>query len=201
MATVAPLDTFQEVSLPQGTVRYCDQGVGPALVFIHGLFANGVLWSRVIPQLVSRFRCVAPELPLGAHSSPLLPDADLSPLGLAHLVADFLEALDLHEVTLIGNDTGGALCQLLIAHHPERISRLVLTNCDAFEQFFPPLVSPFHYGARVLGIRFANFLTWVLRMRFAQRLFMATLSHRRLGPAELDATFGPLLHLPFARRI
>src|SRR5258708_34406106 len=77
MATVAPLDTFQEVSLPQGTVRYCDQGVGPALVFIHGLFANGVLWSRVIPQLVSRFRCVAPELPLGAHSSPLLPDADL----------------------------------------------------------------------------------------------------------------------------
>ncbi len=110
MATVAPLDTFQEVSLPQGTVRYGDQGTGPALVFIHGLLANGVLWSRLIPQLVSRFRCVAPELPLGAQFYPLHPDADLSPLGLAHLVADFLEELDLHVVTLIGNDTGGTLC-------------------------------------------------------------------------------------------
>jgi pimeloyl-ACP methyl ester carboxylesterase len=199
MATVAPLDAFQEVSLPQGTVRYCDQGTGPTLVFIHGLLANSWLWSRVIPRLVSQFRCIAPELPLGAHAHPLHPDADLSPLGVAQLVADFLEALDLHEVTLIGNDTGGAICQLVIAHHPERITRLVLTNCDAFEQFFPPLVSPFYYGARVFGIQFANFLAWVLRARSAQRLFVAALSHRRPGPAELDAAFHPLLHLPGVR--
>jgi pimeloyl-ACP methyl ester carboxylesterase len=199
MATVAPLGVFQEVSLPQGTVRYCDQGTGPTLVFIHGLLANSLLWSRVIPRLVSHFRCIAPDLPLGAHLSPLHPDADLSPLGVAQLVADFLEALDLHEVTLIGNDTGGAICQLVIAHHPERIVRLVLTNCDAFEQFFPPLVSPFHYGARVFGIQFANFLAWVLRARSAQRLFVAALAHRRLGSAELDAAFHPLLHLPGVR--
>jgi pimeloyl-ACP methyl ester carboxylesterase len=199
MATVASLDAFREVSLPQGTVRYCDQGTGPTLVFIHGLLANSWLWSRVIPRLVSQFRCIAPELPLGAHAHPLRPDADLSPLGVAQLVADFLEALDLHEVTLIGNDTGGAICQLVIAHHPERITRLVLTNCDAFEQFFPPLVSPFYYGARVFGIQFANFLAWVLRARSAQRLFVAALSHRRPGPAELDAAFHPLLHLPGVR--
>jgi pimeloyl-ACP methyl ester carboxylesterase len=125
---------------------------------------------------------------------------DLSPLGVAHLVADFLEACDLHEVTLIGNDTGGAICQLVIAHHPERISRLVLTNCDAFEHFFPLLVSPFHYGARVFGIRFANFLAWVLRARSAQRLFVAALAHRRPELEELDAFFHPLLHQTFARR-
>ncbi len=199
MATVAPLGAFQEISLSQGTVRYCDQGTGPTLVFIHGLLANSLLWSRVIPRLVSHFRCIAPDLPLGAHSHPLHPDADLSPLGVAQLVADFLEARDLHEVTLIGNDTGGAICQLVIAHHPERISRLVLTNCDAFEQFFPPLVRPFHYGARLFGIHFANFLAWVLRARSAQRLFVAALSHRRLSLAELDATFHPLLHLPGVR--
>jgi pimeloyl-ACP methyl ester carboxylesterase len=152
-----------------------------------------------MPRLVSQFRCIAPDLPLGAHSQPLHPDTDLSPLGVAQLVADFLEALDLHDVTLIGNDTGGAICQLVIAHHPERITRLVLTNCDAFEQFFPPLVSPFHYGARVFGIQFANFLAWVLRPRFAQRLFVAAVAHRRLGPAELDAIFHPLLHLPGVR--
>jgi pimeloyl-ACP methyl ester carboxylesterase len=200
MATIAPLGTFQEVSLPQGTVRYCDRGNGPTLVFIHGLLANSLLWSRVIPRLDSQFRCLAPDLPLGAHSHPLHPDADLSPVGVAHLVADFMEALDLHEVTLIGNDTGGAICQLVIAHHPERINRLVLTNCDAFEQFFPPLVSPFHYGARVFGIQFANFLAWALRARSAKRLFVTAVSHRRPDLAELDATFYPLIHLPGVRR-
>src|SRR5207237_7039547 len=109
MATVASLGASQEVSLPQGTLRYYDQGTGPTLVFIHGLLANSLLWSQVIPRLDSHFRCLAPELPLGAHSHPMHADADLSPLGVAHLVADFLEALDLHEVTLIGNDTGGAI--------------------------------------------------------------------------------------------
>src|SRR6266851_9025152 len=200
MATVSPLGAILEVSLPQGTVRYSDQGTGPTLVFLHGLLANRLLWGRVIPCLVSHFRCIAPDLPLGAHSHPFHPDADLSPLGVAHLVADFLEALDLHEVTLIGNDTGGALCQLVIAHHPQRITRLVLTNCDAFEHFFPPLVSPFHYGAQMLGIQFANLLAWMLRMRWAQRRFMAVLTHRRLSQAELDTFFRPLLDQPFVRR-
>jgi pimeloyl-ACP methyl ester carboxylesterase len=75
----------------------------------------------------------------------------------------------------------------------------VLTNCDAFEQFFPPLVSPFHYGARVFGRGFANVLAWVLRARSAQRLFVAALAHRRPELAELDAFFHPLLHLAEAR--
>jgi pimeloyl-ACP methyl ester carboxylesterase len=199
MATAVPPGVIQEVSLPQGTVRYSDQGAGSTLVFVHGLMANHLLWSRAIPSLVSHFRCIAPDLPLGAHSNPLHPDADLSPLGVARLIADFLAALNLQEVTLIGNDTGGAMCQLVIANYPERISRLVLTNCDAFEQFFPPLVSPFHYGARVFGRGFANFLAWVLRARSAQCLFVAALAHRRLELEELDAFFHPLLHLPGAR--
>jgi len=200
MVTAVPLGAIQEVSLPQGTLRYTDQGTGPTLVFVHGLLANHRLWSRVIPPLVSHFRCLAPDLPLGAHSHPFPADADLSPLGVARLIAAFLEALDLQEVTLIGNDTGGALCQLVIAHSPERISRLVLTNCDAFEQFFPPLVSPFHYGARFLGLGFANVLAFVLRARSAQRLFVAVLAHRRPEMEELDAFFQPLLHLPGVRR-
>jgi len=200
MATAVPSGASLEVSLPQGTIRYSDQGTGPTLVFVHGLLANHLLWSRVIPPLVSHFRCIAPDLPLGAHSYPFHPDADLSPLGVARLIADFLEALNLQEVTLIGNDTGGAMCQLVIAHYPERISRLVLTNCDAFEQFFPPLVSPFHYGARVFGRGFANFLAFLLRARSAQRLFVAALAHRRPEMEELDAFFHPLLQLPGARR-
>jgi pimeloyl-ACP methyl ester carboxylesterase len=200
MTTLASRNAFKEVLLPQGTVRYSDQGTGPALVFIHGLLANSHVWSPVISYLHSHFRCLALDLPLGAHEIPLQANVDLSPSGVARLIANFLEALDLHEVTLIGNDTGGALCQLVIAHHPERINRLVLTNCDAFEQFFPPLVSPFHYGAQILGVQFANLLAWLLRARWAQRMFMAALAHRRLSEAELDAIFGPLLHQSFVRR-
>jgi pimeloyl-ACP methyl ester carboxylesterase len=200
MTTLVAHNAFQEISLPQGTVRYSDQGTGPTLVFIHGLLANSQLWSPVIAHLDSHFRCLAPDLPLGAHEIPLNTHVDLSPRGVAQLIADFLAALDLHEVTLIGNDTGGALCQLVIAHHPKRISRLVLTNCDAFEQFFPPLVSPFHYGAQILGIQFANLLASLLRARWAQRLFMAVLTHCRLSEAELDAFFHPLLQQSFVRR-
>lgn len=200
MTTLATHNTFKEILLPQGTVRYVDLGTGPTLVFIHGLLANNQVWSSVISHLHSSYRCLALDLPLGAHEIPLQADVDLTPGGVARLIADFLAALDLHEVTLIGNDTGGALCQLVIAHYPERITRLVLTNCDAFEQFFPPLVSPFHYGAQLLGIQFANLLARLLRARRAQRMFMAALAHRRLSEAELDATFHPLLQHSFVRR-
>lgn len=200
MTTLVAHHAFQEISLPQGTVRYSDQGTGPTLVFIHGLLANSQLWSSVISHLHPHFRCLAPDLPLGAHEIPLQANVDLSPRGIAQLIADFLVALDLHEVTLIGNDTGGALCQLVIAHHPERINRLVLTNCDAFEQFFPPLVSPFHYGAQILGIQFANLLASLLRARWAQHRFMAALTRCRLSQAELDAFFLPLQQQSFVRR-
>lgn len=200
MTTFVASYAFQEISLPQGTVRYVDQGSGPILVFIHGLLANSQLWSLVITHLQAHFRCLALDLPLGAHTHPFQVDADLSPVGVARLIADVLAALDLHEVTLVGNDTGGALCQLVIAHYPERITRLVLTNCDAFEHFFPPLVSPFHYGAQFLGIQFANLLAWMLRARWFQRRFMATLTHRHLSQEELDVFLGPLLQHSFVRR-
>jgi pimeloyl-ACP methyl ester carboxylesterase len=184
-------DAYREVSLSQGTIRYRDEGEGPTLVFIHGILVNGALWNAVIPQLSGRFRCVVPDLPLGAHSIPVRRDADLSPRGVAQLVADFLEALDLRDVTLVGNDTGGAICQLTIARHPQRIARLVLTNCDAYEAFFPPLLRPFQWGARLLGVRFADLLVWMFRSRWAQRALMRTVAHHRPDGAELDGYFIP----------
>jgi pimeloyl-ACP methyl ester carboxylesterase len=85
------------------------------------------------------------------------PDADLSPPGLARLLADFLGALELEDVTLVANDTGGAISQVMAANHPERIGRLVLTPCDAFENFLPPMFRPLQYGARVPGLLTAAF--------------------------------------------
>ncbi|GAC1372559.1 MAG: alpha/beta fold hydrolase [Ktedonobacteraceae bacterium] len=193
MTTLLPAEGYKEVTLSQGSVRYYEQGSGPTLVFIHGVLVNSLLWRKVIPQLAPMFRCIAPDLPLGAHVQPMQPDADLSPGGLAQLVADFLSALDLQDVTLIGNDTGGAICQLTIAAHPERITRLVLTNCDAFENFFPPLFSFLHYGPRFFGEGFTRLLARLLRARWAQLVLVATVAYHRIEDDVLDAWFGPLL--------
>jgi pimeloyl-ACP methyl ester carboxylesterase len=142
---------MSEVKLSQGTINYRESGEGPPIVFVHGLLVDGRLWRKVTPLLEDRFRCIVPDLPLGSHRIPMTPDADLSPPGLARLIADFLEALDLEDVVLVANDTGGAISQITAANHPERIGRLVLTNCDAFENFLPPAFRPLQWAARVPG--------------------------------------------------
>lgn len=130
------------VSLPPGRVEYQDTGSGRPIVLLHGLLVNGSLWRSVVPLLARDHRVIVPELPLGCHRLPLAPGAPLAPPDVARLVADLLAALDLDDVTLVGNDTGGAIAQLVAAGHPERIGRLVLTPCDAYENFLPPMFKP-----------------------------------------------------------
>lgn len=179
------MGTYQHVQLPQGTIRYRECGQGPPLVFVHGLLVNGDLWRKVVPLLAPHYRCIVPDVPLGAHVDPMASTADLTPLGLAQIVADFITALNLHDVTLVGNDTGGAICQLVITEHGQRIARLVLTNCDAFENFFPPLLRPFQYGARLPGFVFVVCQT--LRIPLFQRLFMRLVIKHALPPADMVA--------------
>jgi len=198
MDLAVKLGATRELQLPQGALRYHDRGVGPALVFVHGLLANSVLWRDVIAELAPRFRCIALDLPLGGHTLPM-PEADLTPPGVARLLADTLVTLNLDDVTLVGNDTGGAICQILIAERPERVGRLVLTNCDAFEQFFPPLVQPFHTLSARFGDGFTSLLARLLRFRSAQRRFMATVAKHRFDDETLDSYFGPFLNDPLVR--
>jgi pimeloyl-ACP methyl ester carboxylesterase len=141
-----------ETKISQGTIRYREAGEGSPIVFLHGLLVDGRLWRKVTPLLQDRFHCIVPDLPLGSHTVPMDPIADLSPPGLARIVAGFLEALELDGVTLVGNDTGGAIAQITAANHPERIGRLVLTNCDAYENFLPPAFRPLQWAARVPGM-------------------------------------------------
>jgi pimeloyl-ACP methyl ester carboxylesterase len=126
------------VDLPAGPVEYRQRGEGTPVVFVHGVGVNGDLWRHVAPPLADAgFRTLAPDWPLGGHSLPLRPDADLSLPGLARIVADFLDALDLRDACVVANDTGGAVTQWLLGHHAERVGRAVLTSCDAFEKFPP----------------------------------------------------------------
>lgn len=143
---------LQSVSVPAGTIHYRDTGSGPPIVFAHGLLVDGKLWRKVTPLLEDRFRCIVPDLPLGSHREPMRPDADLTPPGVARILADFMAALELQDVTLVGNDTGGAISQLVATRHPERLGRLVLTPCDAYENFLPPFFRPLQYAAKVPGL-------------------------------------------------
>jgi pimeloyl-ACP methyl ester carboxylesterase len=132
----------RRLELKQGTVRVYEDSEGPALLFVHGLLVSHTLWELVIERLADGHRCVSIDLPLGAHRQAMRPDADISPRGVASMIAAVMEQLDLRDVTLVGNDTGGALCQLVVAHHSKRLAGLVLTTCDAYEHFPPPALKP-----------------------------------------------------------
>jgi len=139
---------MHHAELSHGTLYYRESGAGAPIVFLHGYFMGGGLWDPVVRRLDDEFRCLVPELPLGAHPAPLRPDADLSAAGLGRLVADFLDVLDLRDVTLVGNDSGTAIAQVVAARHPERLGGLVLTAGDAFDHFPPKPFRPLIAAAR-----------------------------------------------------
>jgi pimeloyl-ACP methyl ester carboxylesterase len=127
----------KEIQLESGAVRYREAGAGPPIVFVHGFLVDGRLWDGVVDRLADRFRCIAPDWPIGAQQVAMSADADLTPPGVAATIADLLAKLDLEDVTIVGNDSGGAMSQVLVTRHPDRIARLVLTNCDTHENFPP----------------------------------------------------------------
>lgn len=126
-----------EIELSAGTIEYTDTGGdGPVLVFVHGVAIAPTQWRHVVAELSGEYRCVLPHLPLGSHPRPMRPDADLSLPGLAGLIGEFLERLDLRDVTLVQNDWGGA--QILVAHGgADRVARMVLVACEAFDNYPP----------------------------------------------------------------
>jgi pimeloyl-ACP methyl ester carboxylesterase len=140
------------IGLPAGTIHYDEVGSGRPVVCVHGYLMGGDLWSELGSRLASRgLRCIMPTWPLGAHPAAMKPGTDLTPRGVAAIIADFLEALDLRDVVLIGNDTGGALSQVVAVDHPDRLGALVLTNCDAFDNFPPSFFKALVQAAKVPG--------------------------------------------------
>lgn len=182
-----------EVDLSAGTVEYEDTGGdGSVVVLLHGVGMDGSLWRHVVADLRGEFRCVIPTLPLGAHRRPMRPDADLSLRGMVRLVAEFLEELDLNGVTLAGNDWGGA--QLLVSEGiDERVGRLVLASCEAFENY-PPGV-PGRALARAARIPGGLYLAFqALRVRSLRRLPMTwgLMSKRPVPDKVMDGWFRPV---------
>lgn len=171
MARSANLGDIKEIELSQGRIRYRESGEGEPVVFLHGLLVNGDLWRKVAPGVAAGRRAIAPDLPLGGHEIPMRHDADLTIDGVARLIAEFLAALELTNVTLVANDTGGAITQVLVTRYPDRIARIVFTSCDAYDNFLPPLFRPLQWLAYVPPILTA--LLQPLRLRAARRLPLA----------------------------
>lgn len=191
---------MKSVDLPEGTIRYLDSGRGEPIVFVHGFAVNGALWRKVAPPLSRSFRCIVPDWPLGSHGIAMKRDADLTPPGLANLVVRFLDALRLKRATLVGNDLGGAVCQQVVARRPDRVSHLVLTPCDAFDNFPPPM---FRYLVKLPllpGVSFA--LAQLMRIKPLRRLPVtySWLAKHPLDDDVIDGYVRPLIENPGVRR-
>ena len=171
MRTITGIEAPEELRLSQGAVRYRDVGEGDPILFVHGILVNGALWSKVTSLLAGEWRCISPDWPLGSHRIPMSQSADLTPNGLADLVAEFVDRLDLGPVTLVGSDSGGAIAQLVATRHPDRVARLVLTNCDAFDQFPPRMFAYLRWAAFVPGA--VSLLAQSMRFDATRRLPIA----------------------------
>jgi pimeloyl-ACP methyl ester carboxylesterase len=183
------------VQVSGNEITYGDVGTGPTLVFVHGIFMNGGVWDDVVAQLQDRFRCLTPVLPLGGHTSPVRPGTDLGAMSVAATIPAFLDALDLHDVTLVANDTGGGLVLVALGSEEpglRRIGRLVLTNSDSYENFPPKALrgmAAFAKHAQALAV---VLLGRTARKNKTRLRYVGSVTHRTEIPPTVAAAFDRL---------
>jgi len=192
---------ISQIELSAGTIEYQDTGGGgPTLVLLHGLLMDASLWDGVVADLARDHRCVVPTLPLGAHREAMRADADLSLRAVAQLVTELLDRLHLHEVTVVGNDTGGALVQLMACGDSARVSSIVLVSCDAFDNFPPGLTGKTLVLAGKLPSALFGLFMQQLRLRPLRRLPIAFGWLTKRGDAATARWIKPLLQQRRIRR-
>jgi pimeloyl-ACP methyl ester carboxylesterase len=194
--------TINHLRVDDVEIGYTDEGEGPPIVFVHGVYVTGAVWSDLSSLLAHEHRCIVPTWPFGAHEEAAAKEADLGVLAAGRRIGKFLDALDLSNVTLVANDTGGGIVQAALSN-PEanfrRIGRLVFTNCDSFEHFppvgFAPLVKICRFSA-TLG---AGVLS-VLASRRGIDYFASAVTRRGIARTRRAAIFGGFVASPAVRR-
>jgi pimeloyl-ACP methyl ester carboxylesterase len=140
------------VQTASGRISYTEQGTGPVALFIHGVLLNGHLWRHQLAQLSDIRRCIAVDL-LAHGDTEIAPDQDVSVTANALMLKSFLDALNIEQVDLVGNDSGGGIAQIFAALHPERLRSLTLTDCDTHDNWPPEAFKPFLAMAAAGGLR------------------------------------------------
>lgn len=184
------------VALTAGTIHYEQTGpsTGRPVVFVHGYAMGASLWRPLAERLAARgLRCIAPTWPLGAHPEAMRAGAEMTMAGIATTVAELLEALELDDVVLVGNDTGGAIAQVVATDHPTRLGALVLTSCDAFEHFPPPILKPLILAAKISPAFRAAMQP--MRTRLGRQRAFGALAHADIDDLVRE-WIGPALHDP-----
>jgi pimeloyl-ACP methyl ester carboxylesterase len=182
-------------------IEYTDTGAGPTILFVHGVYVTGAIWNDVVAELGDGFRCIAPTWPLGAHSTST-DGADLGAEAAAKRIVHFMEALDLTDVTVVANDTGGGLVLASLGDttlENSRIARLVFTNCDSYEHF-----PPGSFAGIVKLCRFSSAAGGAIMRLLAtgpgQTFFLKAVCHTPPPKDRQREVFGAFATSPAARR-
>ena len=201
MSRSEELGSERQVAVTGGTLGYRERGDGPPVLFLHGVLVNGDLWRGVVPRVAEAgFRCITPDLPLGSHALPMDKDADLAPPGVARMILELIDRLELERPIVVANDSGCALTQLVMADQPGKLGPVVLACGDAFENFFPPLFRYLAVTARVPGNTFL--LAQTMRIKPAQRLPISFgwLMKKPADPEIMDSYLRPVRDSAGVRR-
>lgn len=144
--------THGSVQTASGRIHYTEQGAGPVALFVHGVLLNGHVWRHQLTHLSDMRRCIAVDL-LAHGDTEIAPDQDVSVTANANMLGEFLDALNIERIDLVGNDSGGGIAQIFAALHPQRVRSLTLTNCDAHDNWPPEAFKPFLSMAAAGGLR------------------------------------------------
>jgi pimeloyl-ACP methyl ester carboxylesterase len=134
--------TKRMVHTASGRIAYTEQGEGSVALFVHGVLLNAYLWRHQVAHLSDMRRCIAPDL-LAHGDTEITPHQDVSVTANASMLEEFLDALSIDQVDLVGNDSGGGIAQIFAASNPQRVRSLTLTDCDAHDNWPPDAFKPF----------------------------------------------------------
>lgn len=130
------------IDTPSGQISYLEQGKGPVALFVHGVLLNGLLWRHQLEDLSDIRRCIAVDL-LAHGDTEIAAHQDVSVTANASMLKQFLDALQIDQVDLVGNDSGSGIAQIFAALYPERIRTLALTDGDTHDNWPPEAFKPF----------------------------------------------------------
>jgi pimeloyl-ACP methyl ester carboxylesterase len=186
--------TRRNVTTPSGRISYVEAGAGPVALFVHGVLLNGHLWRHQLAELSDLRRCIAVDL-LAHGDTEIAADQDVSVTANAKMLLEFLDALQIGEVDLAGNDSGGGIAQIFAALNPSRVRSLTLTDCDAHDNWPPEAFKPFLEMAAAGGLRGAldAMLADKNFFRSAQALGPAYEHPEKLADETIEAYLRPLL--------